>query len=112
MAQSKKQAKFFCESCGAEVPQNAKFCAKCGRFFVSVKCPCCGHIGPSTAFTAGCPKCGYAEGRQPAAQRQRSSAAADASAAARKKESTLPVWVYLFTLGIMTVIILMFMHLR
>ncbi|MDY2923913.1 MAG: zinc ribbon domain-containing protein [Treponema sp.] len=29
-----RKAKFFCENCGAEVPQNAKFCRNCGRFLL------------------------------------------------------------------------------
>lgn len=56
----KKQAKFFCENCGAEVAQNARFCKKCGRFFSSVRCPVCGKTGSSNAFVNGCPSCGYA----------------------------------------------------
>lgn len=57
----KKQAKFFCENCGEEVPQNARFCKKCGRFFSAVRCPACGKVGSSHAFVNGCPACGYAE---------------------------------------------------
>lgn len=56
-----KHAKFFCENCGEEVAQNAKFCKKCGRFFSAVRCPACGKIGSSHTFINGCPACGYAE---------------------------------------------------
>lgn len=52
-------AKFFCESCGAEVPRNARFCKKCGRFFASVRCPNCGATGSPDKFRKGCPECGY-----------------------------------------------------
>lgn len=52
-------AKFFCESCGSEVPGNSKFCPKCGRFFASVRCPVCGETGSNEKFKNGCPKCGY-----------------------------------------------------
>lgn len=52
-------AKFFCESCGAEVPRNARVCKKCGRFFSSVRCPNCGATGTPDSFAKGCPKCGY-----------------------------------------------------
>lgn len=55
-----QNAKFFCENCGAEVPQNAKVCRHCGRFFSSVRCPVCGLTGPSGKFSNGCPGCGYA----------------------------------------------------
>ena len=55
-----KTAKFFCESCGAEVPSNSKFCKHCGRFFSSVRCPVCGLTGTNEKFKNGCPNCGYA----------------------------------------------------
>ena len=55
-----KKAKFFCENCGAEVPENAKVCKKCGKFFISVRCPSCGKTGKSKDFEKGCPFCGYA----------------------------------------------------
>ena len=54
------KAKFFCENCGAEVPQNAKMCRHCGRFFSSVRCPACGATGKNSDFINGCPVCGYA----------------------------------------------------
>ncbi len=62
MAQDKKAAKFFCENCGAEVPQAAKMCRHCGRFFSSVRCPQCGTTGNPDKFSKGCPTCGYAFG--------------------------------------------------
>ena len=55
-----RQAKFFCESCGAEVPHNSKVCINCGKFFASVRCPNCGKTGNSSSFINGCPQCGYA----------------------------------------------------
>lgn len=58
-----KHAKFFCENCGAEVPQNAKMCRHCGRFFTSVRCPACGATGTNSQFENGCPVCGYAVGK-------------------------------------------------
>lgn len=54
------KAKFFCENCNAEVPENARFCKNCGRFFSSVRCPKCGTTGSSNRFANGCPECGYA----------------------------------------------------
>lgn len=58
--QNNKEAKFFCESCGAQVKQNAKFCTNCGKFFSSVRCPKCGCTGRTEQFIKGCPECGYA----------------------------------------------------
>ncbi len=55
-----KEAKFFCESCGSEVPRNSKTCPTCGKFFASVRCPQCGRIGTNDDFKNGCPTCGYA----------------------------------------------------
>lgn len=55
-----KEAKFFCESCGSEVPRNARTCPTCGKFFASVRCPKCGNTGSNDDFKNGCPVCGYA----------------------------------------------------
>ena len=60
MKKTDKEAKFFCESCGSEVPRKSRFCPVCGKFFASVRCPKCGHTGASEDFKRGCPECGYA----------------------------------------------------
>ena len=60
MAQSNNKAKYFCENCGSEVLANARFCPKCGKFFSSVRCPACGHMGTVKDFKNGCPSCHYA----------------------------------------------------
>lgn len=59
-SKSKREAKFFCEFCGDEVPRNARTCPKCGKFFASVRCPKCGKTGSTDEFKKGCPACGYA----------------------------------------------------
>lgn len=97
-----KTAKFFCESCGAEVPGNSKFCKKCGRFFSSVRCPVCGETGPNEKFTNGCPKCGYtvkggADGarektRVSRAARRRFLSAIDSKSP--RADGSLPAWAY------------------
>ncbi|MGO8693838.1 MAG: zinc ribbon domain-containing protein [Rectinemataceae bacterium] len=56
-----KRPRYFCERCGAEVRKDARFCPRCGRFFSSVKCPRCGHVGEADDFASGCPVCGYAD---------------------------------------------------
>lgn len=60
MRNKKKEAKFFCECCGSEVPGNSKFCPTCGKFFAAVRCPKCGRTGSNNDFKNGCPTCGYA----------------------------------------------------
>jgi hypothetical protein len=60
-----KRPHFYCESCGAEVSKNARICPRCGRFFSSVKCPRCDHVGKPDDFTFGCPICGYALAANP-----------------------------------------------
>ena len=125
MAQNHKtQAKFFCENCGAEVPQSARFCGKCGRFFSSVRCPVCGKTGSSNMFANGCPSCGYGGKDQPGVAGMSSAAAKmqkDAqskghfyvhkkSLAAKKSgrprgDGSLPVWIYAITFAALVVIL-------
>ena len=57
---------YFCERCGAEVGKDARLCPHCGRFFSSVKCPRCGHVGKADDFDRGCPSCGSFEAANPA----------------------------------------------
>ena len=106
----KQSAKFFCENCGEEVPQNARVCRHCGKFFSSVRCPVCGTTGTPGKFTNGCPTCGYAVGsgqkvnapsqKEGSASRKSKKALLNAidsrnPAGSRKKRSSdgsLPVW--------------------
>jgi hypothetical protein len=53
-----KRLRYFCEYCGNEVGRDARICPRCGRFFSSVKCPRCGHLGKAEDFALGCPECG------------------------------------------------------
>jgi predicted RNA-binding Zn-ribbon protein involved in translation (DUF1610 family) len=53
------KAKFFCESCGAEVRHSERVCPTCGKTFTAVRCPRCGFEGDSKQFMRGCPECGY-----------------------------------------------------
>jgi hypothetical protein len=53
------KARYFCESCGAEVLSSAKTCPSCGKTFTAVKCPRCGFEGVSRQFAKGCPACGF-----------------------------------------------------
>jgi hypothetical protein len=53
------KARFFCESCGAEVSHAAKICPSCGKTFTAIRCPRCGFEGGAKQFSRGCPGCGY-----------------------------------------------------
>ena len=96
-----KKPQFFCEHCGAEVPENAKFCKKCGKFFISVRCPQCGASGMPSLFKKGCPECGYAvngsHGGAAIAAKNAVTAAKPAARRRRPGDAALPVWVYVFT---------------
>lgn len=124
MRNKKKEAKFFCESCGSEVPRNSKTCPQCGKFFASVRCPQCGRTGSNDDFANGCPTCGYAV--VPDAQRNYSgynislgnngkysksrTTSLDFSIFSKRNKATyspdsgLPVWIY-----VVTVLILVFL---
>lgn len=101
----KPNAKYFCESCGAEVGADAKFCKKCGKFFASVRCPVCGTTGSTEKFKDGCPACGYAVGREaPSAKTEKTKvsrnakkkflAEIDRKNPSSKNDGSLPSWVY------------------
>ena len=92
-----RKAKFFCENCGAEVPQNAKFCRNCGRFFASVRCPSCGFIGIADSFSKGCPSCGYAD-----SEHRKINPPSFSNKKVKSGDASLPVWIYLFTIGALT----------
>ncbi|MBQ6781243.1 MAG: zinc ribbon domain-containing protein [Treponema sp.] len=109
-----QNAKFFCESCGAEVPRNAKMCKKCGRFFSSVRCPNCGATGSPDKFTNGCPACGYTVEGSPSenltkgkktisakAKRNFRRAIKDTAASFggnfSRNDDSLPFWIYVLT---------------
>jgi predicted RNA-binding Zn-ribbon protein involved in translation (DUF1610 family) len=53
------KARFYCESCGREVPANALRCPYCKKTFTSVRCPGCGFEGRAEDFSSGCPVCGH-----------------------------------------------------
>ncbi len=114
MLSQNKKAKFFCENCGSEVPENAKLCKKCGKFFISVRCPNCGKSGTSKEFKKGCPGCGYAMGKPGFAGASTldkaaalnallsgASASARRNAGSHKNDHSLPVWIYAFTFALL-----------
>lgn len=57
-----EKAKFYCETCGREVPADVDSCPYCGMPFYAVKCPRCGYTGKAVKFVEGCPSCGYLAG--------------------------------------------------
>jgi len=84
--------RFFCESCGAEVPLNASRCPHCGRVFSDVHCPACGFSGPASLFSSGCPVCGYSA---PQTKEQGRSEGSSPSGRIEK----LPPWVFVVTVA-------------
>ena len=114
-----KEAKFFCESCGSEVPRNSKTCPICGKFFASVRCPQCGRIGSNDDFKNGCPTCGYAVnpddgfGRKGSGQlygqygsRSLLGLKKNNNAAAKGYvESSLPWWVYMISIMVLLALV-------
>ena len=118
MKKSNAEAKFFCESCGSEVPSKAKVCPVCGKFFASVRCPKCGRTGASEEFIKGCPTCGYAmrpedlygEDYDPDKYGGSSGTKSGNKIAKGKKstsgsDSALPFWIYVIPLSILAVLI-------
>lgn len=53
------QIKFYCESCGEQVPINVERCPGCRRVFFAVMCPLCKYEALPREFRQGCPSCGY-----------------------------------------------------
>lgn len=118
-----KKTKFFCENCGSEVPENARMCKKCGKFFISVRCPKCGATGTNDDFASGCPKCGYAmkgTNASPLSIIHSESSADNKSkhdiflgknrkshsySEKTSKETSLPLWVYIFTASTFLVVL-------
>ena len=102
-----KQAKFFCENCGSEVPEKSKVCKTCGKFFISVRCPKCGATGTASEFKKGCTHCGYAN--VPYANSHVSNDSDDIKlsstslifnrhkVSSKKSETSLPIWIYAIT---------------
>ena len=62
------KARFFCESCGAEVRHSERVCPSCGKTFTAVRCPRCGFEGGAKQFARGCPGCGYLNVIPPSAE--------------------------------------------
>lgn len=133
---SSKEAKFFCQCCGNEVPRKSKFCPSCGKFFASVLCPNCGHTGKTDDFRNGCPECGYAvdgsgnsvrngtgagtsgksgkgkksgkfSGKKRFFAPKKSSEAAFSGKNKYRSDSSLPVWIYAFSLLVLAALVIL-----
>jgi uncharacterized membrane protein YvbJ len=108
-----KVPRFFCDNCAAEVPGASKTCPKCGRFFSSVLCPACGHVGEDDDFSNGCPACGYSSRTQQGAKRKPAGVFPGKSDKNKYKAGPLPIWVYIVTFLIFAVIVLaLYFHSR
>lgn len=114
------KAKFYCENCGFEVPQNAKFCNHCGKFFTFVRCPMCQFTGESKKFTNGCPKCGYAVkpyggifdknkySDSSSVSGNKSSSSTNGNKKKNRGDSSVPVWVLITAVFVLIAVILIF----
>lgn len=119
------KAKFFCEFCDTEVPQQSIVCPKCGHFFASVRCPKCGFTGTQREFSNGCKACGYAFSGS-TTQKSTSSTSKENTKlppkakyktrknalseikkheANQKREDSLPLWIYIFSITILVVLL-------
>ena len=96
-----KTPKFFCESCGAEVPIDEKRCPNCGSYFASVRCPACGFVGDESTFLGGCPACGYSA----TDNNFGSSKSSENFPENKSPAKALPVWAYLLTAAAFTAIV-------
>ncbi|MCI6188205.1 MAG: zinc ribbon domain-containing protein [Spirochaetia bacterium] len=121
MKKTDKEAKFFCESCGSEVPRKSRFCPVCGKFFASVRCPKCGHTGASEDFKSGCPECGYAVNSNGSlSQNQNSDNSSQNNIKYKNKiaskklkknnksgqDGSLPVWIYIISVLVLIILII------
>ena len=95
-----QNARFFCESCGAEVPRNTNNCPKCGRAFASILCPACGFSGEADLFKGGCPVCGYSSSPSGKARKGRNT-----KESKKTSGGGLPLWLYIFTAAAFTAIL-------
>lgn len=109
--------RFFCEHCHGEVKASDRICPHCSRFFGKVRCPQCGLTGSAERFTAGCPSCGYAGGRiEGSAEQARleilpldevdPESAGLTSPESRRWLYSLPLWLYVATGVVLTLVIL------
>jgi predicted amidophosphoribosyltransferase len=96
-----KRPRYYCENCGTEVKKDARFCPRCGKFFSSVKCPKCDHIGEADDFASGCPVCGYAD---------RANAAPEAWKAAPQPAAALPWWTYPAAAALVLVLVVLLLR--
>ena len=102
-----KKPRFFCDNCGAEVDKNSRSCARCGRFFSSVRCPSCGYSGDENAFSGGCPSCGYSAPAVPSAQEKK-------PGKHLVPAGPLPLWIYLLSvfafIAVLALLIVKLLH--
>ncbi|MDR2632651.1 MAG: hypothetical protein LBC51_03395 [Treponema sp.] len=93
-----EKLRFFCDNCGIEVAREAQGCPRCGKSFVSVRCPACGFNGSLDCFKDCCPVCGYSAPGEGASGKRAPSPGAPAQILHYEQESeSLPLWVYIVT---------------
>lgn len=102
-----KQAKFFCENCGSEVPEKSKVCKTCGSFLFLLDAQNVEQQELPLNFKKGCTHCGYANvpyAAAPVSNSKEDIKLSNASffynrnkVSSKKSETSLPVWIYAIT---------------
>ena len=88
--EAEEKPRFYCETCGREVPPEVDECPYCGMPFYAVMCPKCGYTGKATEFVDGCPKCGYLGASSMGGSQDRRGTANDGGAAERAGQTARP----------------------
>jgi len=95
------KSRFYCESCGQEVPFNAEKCSNCGKTFHAVKCPVCLFEAPPAQFVEGCPRCGYIGSRTNYIRDPK-----QGTGRVRSKRNLPPRWLYTWGAGVLLLLLL------
>lgn len=104
--------KFFCENCGNEVKRNTKICPHCGKFFASVRCPECNHLGTTEEFINGCPECGYAFTPNNKLKKNNKNKELSPAYKSNRYDDPLPWWIYSLIVGLVGLLFIFFFKLR
>jgi uncharacterized membrane protein YvbJ len=107
----KQSPRYFCDNCGTEVFSDDRACPRCGRLFVSVRCPNCGYSGEDKRFQNGCPLCGYSDpnagkGNKPSITKPKKK-----KSKVKHQHEPLPIWGYAVMGAALLILVLLLSHL-